>query len=388
MATGDTLSDLTSNSSPAGTDYYQISKGNVDYKRPVSATLVNDLTTGGTAKSLTAEQGKELKELVDKREPHKFYHIDGDFQINQSGNSSVTAASGYVTDLWAVVETGGGSFTVNTTPEYDSDLPKNKIEFDLTSTNFYLRQRVFINDMLSEKTISYFCLISSTSGIADVETGVQLNYNGSTSALNLSSQFDIPASTSKIWYRFDVTVPSISGATINSNSHVVLQIRSNTNQTKDITFHKIRVIETGNLPGSEGAEGDTGVVIPDWVKENENYHDALNAVLPYFERLGYGSEQNASLATGMAEGAGNGRFTLHYTEKIILPTITGSSYSNIEIRYTGGTIAIASFSLAYITKTSALLALNTSGGVGLTAGQALILWTSAAGGYIDIDSRS
>ena len=57
-----TLNQLTEDSTPAGTDFIQINKSGADYKRLVSSTLVNDLTTGGTAKGLTAEQGKMLQD--------------------------------------------------------------------------------------------------------------------------------------------------------------------------------------------------------------------------------------------------------------------------------------------------------------------------------------
>lgn len=91
-----TLDQLTENTSPAAGDYIHVSKSANDYKRKISDTLDNSLTSTSTVKALTAAQGKALNDKIDGQKTPIVLTMLGEL----SANSALFKATNGFTYTW------------------------------------------------------------------------------------------------------------------------------------------------------------------------------------------------------------------------------------------------------------------------------------------------
>jgi hypothetical protein len=263
--------------------------------------VVNDLVTGGSAVPLSAEQGKTLNNA--KMGQYRFYQIDGDFNHWQAGDpGSVT--SGYVSDIWGFSQSAGaGTFTRISSPTNSKEYALNIAMTTIISVpRIYQIQE---GGIFSNKKMSAFIYAKVTSGTGDVS--FRIAPTGGASATDSSIQ---TLTDSYAWYRLDNDRSSSDDSSATS-SETQIFLRS----AVEYQIDKIRITE--QLPGSEGKEGDAGVVIPDWVKEDEDREAMLNKVLQYYYVWTTDDLNNNLTAVGWAVNASFIRLSFFLPVKMV-----------------------------------------------------------------------
>ena len=186
----------------------------------------------------------------------KNYIINGNFDIWQRG-TSLTGQTGdkYLSDRW-VFSPSGATFNYNqgTFTAGQTDVPNNpKFYADLTVTgaddNARIEQRIEdVNTLAGETiTISFWAKYTSNAPTS-FNIGINQNFgSGGSTAVNLVLASGQTLTTS--WQKFTVTgtVPSISGKTVGSGSHLVIRPVLNTNnETFDYQIAQVQV-EKGSV---------------------------------------------------------------------------------------------------------------------------------------------
>lgn len=242
-----------------------VNKGQLDGKA--------DKISGGTEDNIVTIDGSEnikdsgLSYNQVTAVPKRFYQIDGDFNHWQNGNPGSVTTTSYFSDMFEFdVSTGAGTLTRITSPTTSKDYAINA---NITTLGAKINQGSY-SSMFSEKKVSMFIYAKVTTGTADVSFGITTTGGGAdTDSANQT------LSDSYAWYRLDNDRSAIddSSATV---TDYFLELKS----VAEYQIDKIRIIE--QLPGNAGKEGDSGVVIPDWVKEDENKEAMLQRILQLF----------------------------------------------------------------------------------------------------------
>ena len=286
------------------------------------AERVENTTQSNDNESLTKEAGgvpEVTKGNVSEKVANAYTNrlIDGDFRINEMGGAG-TALAEYIIDMWR--QAAGAVSTV--TPQFDSDLNKNQIDFALTSDIVQLIQRLDDVSIDEGVKLSYCVQVTSITGLVNMFFRYGQNFgSGGSSIVNTDSGAkDIPASTTDGWFRFDITVPSTGGKTIGANSYRLFTIRSTAALTGDITFTKARCI-----PTPEGIPDD---VVPEWVKKDEDPNISFRDVRKYYPLVIGQASTLAGLGGGISADAVE--FTIDVGAEVVqIPSVTFSNVNTI-----------------------------------------------------------
>jgi hypothetical protein len=181
--------------------------------------------------------------------------INGDFNIWQRGTSfSLTSTAGYTADRW-VFDTGGSGVVTVSRQAFtagQTDVPGNPTYFlqaafsTSGSSATMLQQRIENVSTFAGQTITYSMWARVNSGTAAV--GFQwvqdFGSGGSVAASGNFGSFTLTTS----WQRISatVTLSSISGKTIGTNSNLVLRLAPFTSGTATYSFANVQA-ELGNV---------------------------------------------------------------------------------------------------------------------------------------------
>jgi len=298
--------------------------------------------------------------------------IDGDFNHNQMGGTGRTS-NGYVIDTWYQSILSGTTVSSAVAKEIDSNIDKNKITLTLTSSQFSFQNRLKGCHLHTGKNLSFFVKISSTGGLSDLGANFGQNFGsgGSATVQTTSALQNISASTTEEWFRFDLTVPSISGKTIGIDNFSQIYMASRTTQSSDIAFHKIRVIETpANLPSG---------VIPDWIKEEEDPLETKLKVLSYYWQPIQGS--NTKIICNLAVNAGTQAIgaLIYPTPMVNDPSLLVSDITDFTVTHAGITTATTNLELMHSSDDYSTGQIRATTAAVLTGGEAARLRSLGSG---------
>ena len=222
-----------------------------------SELKVDTISEKTTASGVTID-GVELKDgsVKGNGTGRKNYIINGNFDIWQRGGTTIgQTGDKYLSDRWVFSGSGAtfnyikGTFTAGQT-----DVPNNpKFYADLTVTgaddNARIEQRIEDVNTLAGETITISFWAKYTSN-APTSFNVQGNQNfGSGGSTGVNFTFATGQTLTTSWQKFTVTgtVPSISGKTVGSGSHLVIRPVLNTNnETFDYQIAQVQV-EKGSV---------------------------------------------------------------------------------------------------------------------------------------------
>ena len=303
--------------------------------------------------------------------------INGNFDIWQRGTSVTGQTSDqYLADRWYFVDSGAtysyqqGSFTVGQT-----DVPNNPKYFaNLTITgaedSARLEQRIEDVYTFAGETVTLSFYAKYTSN-APTDFAVQIfQYFGSGGSTSVLTTAATGQTLTTSWQKFTYTisVPSISGKTVGSESYLTIRPVINTNnETFDYQLAQVQV--------------EKGSVATDF--EVRPIGEELALCHRYFQRLQNGTQTYVIWGSGVGVGTTAIRYYFNYlAETRIRPAISASGswqgVGNVTKNHTGN--AFARFN-----KNTAEFTATISSG---TAGEAYLLRTNNdADAYIDIDAE-
>jgi hypothetical protein len=296
-----------------------------------------------------------------KKQSTRQYQIDGDFNFWDEYTAPVTA-NGYFSNMWKLNIGGSSASVTKIASSINSKTYAAQFVSNGAGTNTRIEQIVNGN-VFSNKSLSVFVL-AKHNGTNPSNLLIELLSSGEPQ-VNTAMTFD----SSFTWKRYDLTVGTHAGG------DGFIRIIARTAEAFDITFEKIRVIETQGLP--------TGI-IPDWVKEDEKPEITRIEVLQYFERKGIGSGNITGLCSGFVFDATNIFANIEYSKKISSPTI--SSFSNIQARTATQTLAISAIATVSSSENCAWIGFIVSGATP-SGTPAIIRKASTVNAYIDINAR-
>jgi len=186
----------------------------------------------------------------------KNYIINGNFDIWQRGTSETgRTSSGYVADRWFINPSGGSvdssrqEFTAGQTDVPNEPQYFYRFENTVADDNVGLWQkfedvRTFAGQTI---TISFYAKYT-TNKPTNLFIDLNQNFGSSGSSEVSTSVFDDtnPYTTSWQKFTYTVTVPSISGKTINANNYIGVRFGNRTNETFDFDIAQVQV-EKGSV---------------------------------------------------------------------------------------------------------------------------------------------
>ena len=195
--------------------------------------------------------------------------INGDFGVWQRGTSFSIGAglTGYTADRWFIVNAPPGqtasvtqgTFTPGTAPVagYESTNYLNVTWSSYTANTFFLSQRVEDVRKFAGQTVTLSFWAKASTANSSMTPLISQNFGSGGSAATYSYNSAISITTS--WQRFSttLTLPSISGATIGTNSFLdVRPFYGSSSTTNGVTFSIWGVqLEAGNLAGATPTTG-------------------------------------------------------------------------------------------------------------------------------------
>jgi len=324
--------------------------------------------------------------------------INGDFGVWQRGTSfSIGAgASAYTADRWVVVNAPPGqtasitqgTFTPGAAPVagYESTNYLNVTWSSYTANTYFLGQRVEDVRKFAGQTVTLsFWAKASTANSSMVPLIAQYFGSGG-SAATYTSGSAISITTS--WQRFTttLTLPSVSGATIGTNSYLdVRPFYGSSSSTNGVTFSIWGVqLEAGNLAGTTPTTGYP----TEFTTASGSIGGELALCQRYYQRIGgsYYSPENVGVGTAGTTTAGY----INCPTKQVLRT--GASFnavfgaSSMKIANAGGSqFAMTSASLAIAGTNAVLFSYNVASG--LTAGQPVLCFITGTDAYIELNAE-
>lgn len=318
----------------------------IDLKAPLASPTFTGTATAPTINATSSLQinGSSVQEQLNTKQL-KNWIINGGFDVWQRGTSQTT--SGYGSDdRWTNEHAGSTkthsrqSFTVGQT-----DVPNNPAYFSRTvvssvagAGNFVVKaQKLEDVRKLAGKTValSFWAKADSNKNLAIDFTQV-FGSGGSVGVSGIGTQkFALTSS----WQKFTktVTMPSISGKTVGTDSHIGIRIwfdaGSNYNSLTDSLGHQSGTFDIANVSLVEGS------VPVEW--QTEAYADVLRECQRYcysvFENSG---SQNSHAGIGFAGGATFAHFQIYYptTMRSQPSSITYSGTLNVNYLNSGYTV--------------------------------------------------
>ena len=314
--------------------------------------------------------------------------INGDFGVWQRGTSFSIGAglTGYTADRWFIVNAPPGqtasvtqgTFTPGTAPVagYESTNYLNVTWSSYTANTFFLSQRVEDVRKFAGQTVTLSFWAKASTANSSMTPLISQNFGSGGSAATYSYNSAISITTS--WQRFSttLTLPSISGATIGTNSFLdVRPFYGSSSTTNGVTFSIWGVqLEAGNLAGATPTTG--------YPTEFTTASGSIGGELALCQRYYWQVNANGVTA-GTNEVLGTG-FNYNSTTVFIIPnrwpvtmrtapSITAAS-GNIALYNNGSNYNVTSISALYnISPNSAIFQFSSTG---LSVGQGTICWAN------------
>lgn len=215
---------------------------------------VSEKTTG----SGVTIDGVELKDgsVKGNGTGRKNYIINGNFDIWQRGTSETGRTStGYLADRWFINPSGGSvdssrqEFTAGQTDVPNEPQYYYRFENTVADNNVGLWQKFEDVRTFAGQTITLsFYAKYTTNKPTNLFIDLNQNFGSSGSSEVSTSVFDDtnPYTTSWQKFTYTVTVPSISGKTINANNYIGIRFGNRTNETFDFDIAQVQV-EVGSV---------------------------------------------------------------------------------------------------------------------------------------------
>jgi hypothetical protein len=302
--------------------------------------------------------------------------LNGDFNIWQRGTSfSITSNAAYTADRW-VFDTGGSGVVTVSRQAFtagQTDVPGNPTYFlqaafgTSGSSATMLQQRIENVATFAGQAVTYSMWAKVSSGTAAFQFQYVQDFGsgGSSAVSGFLGNFTLTTS----WQRISatVTLPSISGKTIGTNSNLVMRISPMTSGTVTYSFANAQ-LEAGSV--ATAFQTATGTI-----------QGELAACQRYYQRL------DAATAEPLSANGGSLTTTISQVE-VVYPVVMRSApssldASNVEVlnygnntAYTGGTLAIN------LSTKSAMQLRYTHGTAVFTAGNVVHFRSSAGTGFI------
>ena len=329
--------------------------------------------------------------------------INGDFGVWQRGTSFSIGAglTGYTADRWFIVNAPPGqtasvtqgTFTPGTAPVagYESTNYLNVTWSSYTANTFFLSQRVEDVRKFAGQTVTLSFWAKASTANSSMTPLISQNFGSGGSAATYSYNSAISITTS--WQRFSttLTLPSISGATIGTNSFLdVRPFYGSSSTTNGVTFSIWGVqLEAGNLAGATPTTG--------YPTEFTTASGSIGGELALCQRYYYKvySQSVASINEKVAIGLATSTTAALY--QIPLPitmrvapygTVNSLGASSFAVINSSNSNAVAATSLAYEVTTPNNVSLSIGlGSSWLTAGNASLLIGNTAGWYLGFSAE-
>ena len=348
-----------------------------DYE-PATKKYVDDLiddTADNTIdnKTYSAEKVHDLL----KNFSNKNYIINGDFQVWQRGDSFIEfAGDQYTVDRW-IGDTGASGATISITRQ---SFTSGQTEVE-GNPSFYLNFEAVsgaqsqlgivyrlenVNHFSSEKiTLSFY--IKGTYATSGLRAVIQQNF-GSGGSSPVSILQTIPEYST--WQKFSktVTLASINGKTIGSNSYIKIAIE----QSNNLALANFDIAQV---------KLEKGALATPFV--SKTYQEELRNCQYYFERI-EGDNDAVSMCSNATTTNAYG--ILEFKTKRTQPSISISEQDDLTIESEGSTFdstAVSFGQTSTIRPSKARMSITTSGLTAGTAGNVRFNGT----GYIDIDAE-
>jgi hypothetical protein len=232
----------------------------VDAKGDLIAASANDtparLAVGNNGETLVADSAATTGLRYQSNfAAGKNTMLNGDFNIWQRGTSfSITSNAAYTSDRWLFDTGGGGVVTVSRQPftAGQTDVAGNPTYFlqaafgTSGSSATMLQQRIENVATYAGQTVTYSMWAKVSSGTAAFQFQYVQDFGsgGSSAVSGFFGSFTLTTS----WQRIsaNVTLPSISGKTIGTNSNLVMRISPMTSGTVTYSFANVQ-LEAGSV---------------------------------------------------------------------------------------------------------------------------------------------
>ena len=295
--------------------------------------------------------------------------INGDFSVNQRGTAATTGGTYLTADRW---KAGATNVTFQTVAN-DRDLSiSNMLKVTSHTTGYgIIVQPIEDVHTASGKniTLSFWAKTSDFSSFR-LEMNQNFGSGGSTTVeiLNNTTYFSVPDSN---WNQYTATIaiPSISGKTIGTGSHLNIVFGSNSGTSGGIAYYSEVQLELGSTATDF---------------EHRSYGEELALCQRYYEVLGSTAVTDYGfMYIGANWNSTQSRFGLHWNvTKRTSPTITESGTWYVR-NGTGSSIAVTSKAFDEPSPYGAAPYVTCSGG--LTSGQASQIWGDD--GLIKVDAE-
>jgi hypothetical protein len=336
------------------------------------ATIVTNTADIATNTAALATGNNHGKNLV----------INGDFSVWQRGTSGFTT-SNYTSDRW-YQELSGATSSVSQQLHTlgQTDVPGNPKYFsrsDITTGNNYVGLLTRLEDVTvtagREITLSFWAKgINPAGGACTVELLQNFGTGGSPSSSVPVFNTDLVLTSGWVRYTGTVTMPSVSGKTLGTNSNDYLQIFIYQPEL-DVSTDAWNI----DISNVQLEFGDTATEF-----EFVCPADQLTRCQRYFERYTT-TTASARVANGYAESTTSADAVLPYTvTKRTIPTISFSSPTAFTVAIAGTNATSTNMSGNLVTNKQCIINATTAG---LTAGEGLAIAINTTSDYIDIDAE-
>jgi hypothetical protein len=308
------------------------------------------------------------------------YIIDGDFYLWSLGGTPVSSG-GYYPDMWYY---NANTATGTVERKYHDSITADKryFSFDITANpNGFVGvdQRLHDAGLVAGKDISGFVRAKSSSGVSEFYMSPNANRIAGSSAIN-SDFVTIPNDDTWRWYRFDVTVPDITGLTISAGNHTELRFRNRVKETFTLDIDKIRVIDTPENYPSTG--------IPEWIKGDESVSETImRAQAYYYPDFGAEAGLYTPFAFGKGIDASNCWVSIPVNVKMVQnPTITITNQVAVVRASTGAVTVPGSVTITSESRNERYLEMNwTDSSTTFVANEIFVFMVGSA--FINLDAR-
>ena len=320
----------------------------VDAKGDLIAASANDtparLAVGNNGETLVADSSATTG--LAYREDYaagKNKIINGDFNINQRGFTSITTSAQYGFDRWALGNVGNFG-TVTYTPEtftlgaapvagYEGKTFARVVTTGQTQTNVLttLRQpiesvRTFANDTV---TVSFWA--KAASGTPKIAVNLEQNFGTGGSPSSSVDNYLGQATLTTSWVRYSVSgsVASISGKTLGTANNDYLLATLIVSAGTDFNAKSGSLGIQSNTFDIWGVQVESGSVATAFQTATGTLAGELAACQRYYYRL-TAAANGASLGIGWAAGATDSRHLIYFPAEMRV-TPTSIDFSTLEI---------------------------------------------------------
>lgn len=297
--------------------------------------------------------------------------INGDFNINQRGFTSLTADA-YGFDRWLFVTNTGTttyssqSFTLGTAPVtgYEGTTFARMLTSGQSGTGAYsvLQQRIESVRTFANQTVTVSFWAKAASGTPKIAIEFQQVFGSGGSAL--VNTYIGQATLSTSWTRYSITgtVPSISGKTIGTTDYLALRMWVSAGTDFNSNTGSIGV--QNNTFDIWGVQAEAGSVATAFQTATGTLAGELAACQRYYYRIA--ATTAYTQFTNFAPAYSTTNATMMFPTKVTMRTTpTAIEYANVTL--TDGTNFVAAGTLTIGTYASPETVLVTSGTTGLTA---------------------